>query len=76
MALDHGKVAGIIRAHDRIVVCQKVGDSSVVKIIELDSYWIITFLRDGNSRVEKYPLLIYLFWLIDKVVSQMESMKA
>ncbi|CAM6093001.1 unnamed protein product [Calypogeia fissa] len=38
VALDHGKVAGIIRAHDRIVVCQKVGDSSVVKIIELDSY--------------------------------------
>ncbi|BBN16075.1 pyruvate kinase [Marchantia polymorpha subsp. ruderalis] len=38
VALDHGKAAGIIKAHDRIVVCQKVGDSSVVKIIELDAY--------------------------------------
>ncbi|EFJ37017.1 hypothetical protein SELMODRAFT_140876 [Selaginella moellendorffii] len=36
VALDHGKVAGIIKPHDRIVVCQKLGDSSVVKIIELD----------------------------------------
>jgi pyruvate kinase len=36
VALDHGKAAGIVKAHDRIVVCQKVGDSSVVKIIELD----------------------------------------
>ena len=36
VALDHGKSAGIIKPHDRIVVCQKVGDSSVVKIIELE----------------------------------------
>ena len=36
VALDHGKAAGIIKPHDRIVVCQKVGDSSVVKIIELE----------------------------------------
>jgi pyruvate kinase len=36
VALDHGKAAGIVKAHDRVVVCQKVGDSSVVKIIELD----------------------------------------
>ncbi|KAK9755519.1 hypothetical protein RND81_01G031500 [Saponaria officinalis] len=36
VALDHGKALGIIRSHDRVVVCQKVGDSSVVKIIELD----------------------------------------
>eukprot|EP00252_Welwitschia_mirabilis_P010002 TRINITY_DN2301_c0_g1_i1.p1 TRINITY_DN2301_c0_g1~~TRINITY_DN2301_c0_g1_i1.p1 ORF type:complete len:528 (+),score=104.18 TRINITY_DN2301_c0_g1_i1:113-1696(+) len=36
IALDHGKIAGIIKPHDRIVVFQKVGDSSVVKIIELD----------------------------------------
>lgn len=36
VALDHGKAFGIIKAHDRVVVCQKVGDSSVVKIIELD----------------------------------------
>ncbi|XP_004496168.1 pyruvate kinase 1, cytosolic-like [Cicer arietinum] len=35
-ALDHGKAFGIIKPHDRIVICQKVGDSSVVKIIELD----------------------------------------
>lgn len=36
IALDHGKAAGIIKPHDRIVVFQKVGDSSVVKIIELE----------------------------------------
>lgn len=36
VALDHGKAAGVIKAHDRVVVCQKVGDSSVVKIIELE----------------------------------------
>ncbi|CAN6374064.1 unnamed protein product [Urochloa humidicola] len=36
VALDHGKASGVIKSHDRVVVCQKVGDSSVVKIIELD----------------------------------------
>ncbi|KAF7811564.1 pyruvate kinase 1, cytosolic-like [Senna tora] len=36
VALDHGKAYGIIKPHDRVVVCQKVGDSSVVKIIELE----------------------------------------
>ncbi|GAB4833494.1 hypothetical protein Ancab_031738 [Ancistrocladus abbreviatus] len=36
VALDHGKSAGIIKSHDRVVVCQKVGDVSVVKIIELE----------------------------------------
>ncbi|XP_061349334.1 pyruvate kinase 1, cytosolic-like [Gastrolobium bilobum] len=36
VALDHGKAFGVIRPHDRVVVCQKVGDSSVVKIIELE----------------------------------------
>ena len=36
VALDHGKSLGIIKPHDRIVVVQKVGDASVVKIIELE----------------------------------------
>ncbi|MBA0576717.1 hypothetical protein Golob_025350, partial [Gossypium lobatum] len=36
VALDHGKAAGVIKSHDRVVVCQKVGDASVVKIIELE----------------------------------------
>ncbi|CAD5325653.1 unnamed protein product [Arabidopsis thaliana] len=36
VALDHGKHAGVIKSHDRVVVCQKVGDASVVKIIELE----------------------------------------
>lgn len=35
IALDHGKASGIIKSNDRVVVCQKVGDASVVKIIEL-----------------------------------------
>ncbi|GAB4836325.1 hypothetical protein Ancab_001240 [Ancistrocladus abbreviatus] len=34
VALDHGKAFGIIKSHDRVVVCQKVGVASVVKIIE------------------------------------------
>eukprot|EP00268_Persea_americana_P013077 TRINITY_DN156_c0_g1_i4.p1 TRINITY_DN156_c0_g1~~TRINITY_DN156_c0_g1_i4.p1 ORF type:complete len:535 (+),score=109.84 TRINITY_DN156_c0_g1_i4:107-1606(+) len=36
VALDHGKASGLIKPHDRVVVCQKVGDASVVKIIELE----------------------------------------
>lgn len=36
VALDHGKASGVIKPHDRVVVCQKVGDTSVVKIIELE----------------------------------------
>ncbi|XP_038702427.1 pyruvate kinase 1, cytosolic-like isoform X2 [Tripterygium wilfordii] len=36
LALDHGKASGVIKSHDRVVVCQKVGDASVVKIIELE----------------------------------------
>ncbi|MQL92540.1 hypothetical protein Taro_025160, partial [Colocasia esculenta] len=36
VALDHGKASGVIKHHDRVVVCQKVGDASVVKIIELE----------------------------------------
>ncbi|GKC44037.1 pyruvate kinase 1, cytosolic-like protein [Tanacetum coccineum] len=36
IALDHGKASGIVKSYDRVVVCQKVGDDSVVKIIELE----------------------------------------
>lgn len=36
VALDHGKAIGIVKPHDRVVVCQKVGDDAVVKIIELE----------------------------------------
>ncbi|KAK6933489.1 Pyruvate kinase, C-terminal [Dillenia turbinata] len=36
VALDHGKASGLIKPHDRVIVCQKVGDASVVKIIELE----------------------------------------
>nr|KAJ0190238.1 hypothetical protein LSAT_V11C800397970 [Lactuca sativa] len=35
ISLDHGKAIGLIKSHDRVVICQKVGDDSVVKIIEL-----------------------------------------
>lgn len=37
VALEHGKTVGVIKPHDRVVVFQKVGDSSVVKIIELEN---------------------------------------
>ncbi|KAM0057812.1 putative pyruvate kinase [Helianthus debilis subsp. tardiflorus] len=36
VALDHGRNIGVIKPHDRVVGCQKVGDDSVVKIIELE----------------------------------------
>ncbi|KAL6125567.1 hypothetical protein ACLB2K_073623 [Fragaria x ananassa] len=36
VALDYGRASGVIKPHDRVVVCQKVGDASVVKIIELE----------------------------------------
>ncbi|KAL9249731.1 Pyruvate kinase 1, cytosolic-like protein [Drosera capensis] len=36
VALDHGKASGVIKPHDRVVVCQKMSDASVVKIIELE----------------------------------------
>ncbi|RRT64794.1 hypothetical protein B296_00033035 [Ensete ventricosum] len=36
VALDHVKASGLVMPHDRVVVCQKVGDDSVVKIIELE----------------------------------------
>jgi pyruvate kinase len=36
VALDHGKASGLIKSHDRVLVCQKVGDAYMVKIIELD----------------------------------------
>ena len=36
VAIDHGKASGVIKPHDRVVVCQKLGDASVVKILELE----------------------------------------
>lgn len=37
VALDHGKKAGVINSHDRVVVCHKISDAFVVKIIELEN---------------------------------------
>lgn len=36
VALDHGKASGFIKSHDRVVICQKLGDACVVKILELE----------------------------------------
>ena len=36
VALDHGKASGLIKSHDRVVVCQKLGEAYVVKILELE----------------------------------------
>ncbi|KAJ4776214.1 Pyruvate kinase [Rhynchospora pubera] len=36
-AIDYCKKAGIVKPNDRVAVCQKVGDASVVKILELDA---------------------------------------
>ncbi|XP_043702278.1 pyruvate kinase 2, cytosolic-like isoform X1 [Telopea speciosissima] len=35
LALNHGKSVGLVKPNDQIVVFQKIGDSSVVKIVEL-----------------------------------------
>jgi pyruvate kinase len=51
VALDHGKASGVIKSHDRVVVCHKVGDSSVVKIIELDD--VVVCQKVGDSSVVK-----------------------
>lgn len=42
VALDHGKASGVIKPRDRVVVCQKVGDASVVKIIELEDQTLVS----------------------------------
>lgn len=39
VALDHGEVVG--KSHDRIIVCQKVSDPLLVKIIELEWTWFL-----------------------------------
>lgn len=36
VAIDHGRSIGVIKPQDRVVVCQKVGDDAVVKIVELE----------------------------------------
>ncbi|XP_031378085.1 pyruvate kinase 2, cytosolic-like isoform X2 [Punica granatum] len=39
-AIDHGRSAGFLKSNDRIVVFQKVGNSSVAKIVELQQFFI------------------------------------
>lgn len=36
VATDYGMASGVLKSRDRVVVCQKIGDTSVVKIIELE----------------------------------------
>ncbi|PIA48156.1 hypothetical protein AQUCO_01400620v1 [Aquilegia coerulea] len=35
-ALDHSKAVGLVKPHDRVVVFQKIGDSAVVKIVNVE----------------------------------------
>lgn len=35
LAMEKGRAMGIMRPHDRVVIVQKLGDSFVVKIIEI-----------------------------------------
>ncbi|CAA2971729.1 pyruvate kinase 1, cytosolic [Olea europaea subsp. europaea] len=37
VGLDHGKASGVIKSHNQIVVCQKVGDAFVVGLTPPDS---------------------------------------
>lgn len=34
LAFDHGQSMGLLKPNDQVVVFQKIGDSSVVKIVE------------------------------------------
>ncbi|KAL6640432.1 hypothetical protein ACP70R_021555 [Stipagrostis hirtigluma subsp. patula] len=52
VALDHGKASGVIKSHDRVVVCQKLGDSYVVKIIEVDD--VVICQKVGDASVVKF----------------------
>ncbi|KAK9153802.1 hypothetical protein Sjap_001282 [Stephania japonica] len=36
VTLDHGRSSGLIKPHDRVVVCQKIGDASVVKVLVVE----------------------------------------
>ncbi|CAM8973398.1 unnamed protein product [Rhodiola kirilowii] len=36
IATEYGMASGVLKSRDRVVVCQKIGDTSVVKIIELN----------------------------------------
>ncbi|KAK9126517.1 hypothetical protein Scep_015363 [Stephania cephalantha] len=36
VTLDHGRSFGLIKPHDRVVVCQKIGDASVVKVLVVE----------------------------------------
>jgi len=36
LALNYGRSVGIIKPYDRVIIFEKIGDSSVVKIIECD----------------------------------------
>ncbi len=47
VALDYGKAVGIVKSHDRVVIFQKSGDSSLVKIIELEWTWLYQGLLGG-----------------------------
>lgn len=40
LALNYGKSVGIIKPYDRAVIFQKIGDSSVLKIVECQDYGI------------------------------------
>lgn len=35
VALDHGKAIGLLKIHDQVVVFEKIGDSSLVKIVSI-----------------------------------------
>ncbi|XP_050228198.1 pyruvate kinase 1, cytosolic-like [Mercurialis annua] len=37
VAIDHGKSVGLLKPNDRVVVFEKIGDSAVVKIVQLQS---------------------------------------
>ena len=38
LALNYGRSVGIVKPFDRVIIFEKIGDSSVVKIIECDTY--------------------------------------
>lgn len=41
LAIEHGRLVGLLKSNDRVVVFQKIGDSAVVKIIEVQGQLLV-----------------------------------
>lgn len=77
VALVHGKAFGLIKSHDRVAICQKIGVSSIVKIIELEIRQCLLMILWACWQVAWFAR----FWLnqmllLDYVQSSIASMSS